>query len=141
MTVKDLLRRRPVTVVVALTFVVMIIGVIFHGWDFILDPLPVSGNIAGYWFTFNLALSVMAFVLIWLNLSRFEERWNWQELVFLRGVLLLVFGASLGYLARAFGDNATLSLGTPLSTVGLMLLIYGSIRMPERFEDSNGSSS
>lgn len=141
MSPKELLRRRPVTIIVGLTIIFVIVGVFITGWDLILDPLPVSSEIAGYWFTFNLALSVMAFVLIWRNLSIFEQFWNWQELIFLRGVLLFVFGAALGYLARAFSDNPSISLGTPMSTLGLMLLIYGSIHKPERFEDPNGSSS
>ena len=115
---------------------ISLIGSFVYGADFLIRPLPFPEMVAGVWFAFNWALAIMAAYLVSRNSLTFRERWTWQEMAFSRGVFLLLFGAVLGYTARIFNDP-TVTLAAPLFTIGLLLLIWASVRFPERFEDED----
>lgn len=140
MTIRELVTRRPVTLLVGATLTVIVIGLVKYGWDFLLTSLPVPENVATIWYLINFVMSLIAFAVIWRNLSQFEPLWTWQEAAFLRGSLLMVFGSSLGYISRAF-DEPRVSLGTPFFTIALVLLVQAALRPPERFEVEHGSAS
>lgn len=130
---REIPRRRPVTVVIAVVLVVVIIGIFREGFDFLTTTIPLPGNLAAIWFTTNWFLALIACFFLYRNLTIFEDRWDWQELAVSRGLLLLLFGALLGYLARVLNDPE-ITLATPLTFAGLLLIIQGTVRRPERFE-------
>lgn len=129
----ELLRRRPALIIVILTVLIGAMGTaLTDGIDFMVTPLPVPKLMAGLGMSTNGILALVAMVMVYRNLHRYEERWTWQEAAFARGTFLIVFAGVLGYLARAFTDPSV-TLGTPVYTIGILFLIYASVRPPERF--------
>ena len=134
---RHLLRHRPALIILITLITVLIIGVsgsIISGPLFVVQPLPVPKFWAGIFLTVNAALGLVALCLVYRNLHRFEKLRTWQERGFSRGAFLVVFAGFLGSLARAFTEP-TVSLGTPVYLIGILFIIWASIRSPERFEN------
>lgn len=133
----NLVRRRPLLVIVSTVLVVAVVGTILgDGYEFLARPLPFfSKGAAGTWAIFNVLISLVTMGVVYRNIYRYETKWTWQELAFSRGAFLLVFAGWLGYLARI--QTPVVSLGTPLFSLGVLAMLYASLRPPVRFEEED----
>lgn len=135
------IRNRPSLCIVIVTVIVGIIGTILgDGWGFLVRPLPVPRFWAMLGMTTNCVLATIAMIYVYRNLHRFERDWTWQERGFSRGTFLIVFAGSLGYFGRAFTEPSA-TLATPVYTIGVLWLIWASIRIPERFDKEDQHAS
>lgn len=135
------LTGRPALIIVTLVLVFGIVGsIVTRDIGFMASPLDVPDVVAGLGMKINGVLAGLCMILVYRNLHRFEDQWTWQERGFSRGVFLVIFAGVLGYLARAFTEP-TVTMGTPVYTVGILWIIWASVRSPERFEDSDGRPS
>lgn len=134
---RNFLRDYPVATTVTLVSIGGVVGTIVFGLGFIAKTWPVAPLWAGVWMCFNICLAVIAFACIYRNMYRSMTHLTWQERGFTRGVLLLLFAGVLGYLARAF-SQPTVSMGSAVFTLSCLVLIWATVRPPERFEGSDG---
>lgn len=131
----EYVRRHPVGITLALTGAVAIVGTILHP-GFLSHPLPIPEWISQVWFGINFFLFIIASVLTYRLLVRFENEWTWQETAFIRGSLLIMGGGILALAARLFHDPAA-TLGTPLISAGVLLIIWAALSDPERLTGSH----
>lgn len=111
--------------------------VVLEGPQALNRPLPFGPDVSRYVLTFNGLFCLLVGLLILKNLMNFQEKWNWQERMTYRGTVILLGGAVLANLSRAFREDANLSIGTLPITVGILVMAYGVLSPPQRFEGSS----
>jgi len=128
----DLVRQHLAFVICGTTTLVAIAGSIINGLSFVTDPIPFPALAAGVWMTINGILAAVAIFAIYRNVTRYRDILTWQEFSFARGVFIVIFAGLMGYMARAFEDPS-ITLGTPVFTIGILYLIWASLNRPVRF--------
>lgn len=129
----SLVRRYPVTVICTLVGVGSVVGMIIDGPHFLTRAIRVPEPVAQVWMLMNLFLVLGALFYVGRNMIVFIGGWNWQELGYNRGTFMLLFAGALGYLGRVF-ESPAITLGTPLFTAGVLMIIWATVRPPERLE-------
>lgn len=134
-------RRRVFLASFVLMLGVVALGTFLSGPDFIVTPLPINQWWANFWLTFNGVLAFVTLGSVYRNLLLFEDDWTWQEISIIRGICWVLAGSAIGYITRVYTHSGSVTLGTPAITLGMLALLYGTLRTPVRFEESNGSPS
>lgn len=130
---RSFFRWRIALAVLALTVIILLIGTVVVGWDFAGSQLPITASWARFWLAFNGGLALGGMVSVYRNLWRYQEQWTWQEVNYSRGVFIFLLGTMIAYWSRLI-HHPSVSVGTPLLSIGLMMIIYATAGSPLRFE-------
>lgn len=96
-------------------------------------------DVATIWREFNIVLALVTLFLL-ARWFRWRRYFNSQELAFCHGAILTALSV-VGYSIQLLANDDPFNAGSPLASLALLCFIYGTLKKPDRIENSLNHST
>lgn len=102
-------------------FAVVVFGV--FGGGIFLRTIPTSHGVATTYFGINGFLALVLSFMLARTVRRFWSHWSSQERGWMAGLSLMSLGVGVAYMSRLSLEANVITVGTPLITAGIVILL------------------